>query len=60
MRSFSISIFIDIFVLEVGAALFFGAHVLLYGYCKVGNWALCLVVILEVYRFYRNLSKDDS
>ena len=53
-RSSALSIFVDVVALELAAVLIFALLATARGFCKGGRCALCLLLALELYRFYRN------
>ena len=54
-RSTTITIIIDLVVFEIVPALLFAFLAVLRGYCKGCQGVLCFIVLIEMYRFYRNL-----
>ena len=54
-RSSGISVVMDLFVLETAPALIFANLALLFRCCKSSRAILCCLVVIEVYRLYRNL-----
>lgn len=54
-RSSSITIIIDLLVFEIVPALLFAFLAVLRGYCKGCQGVFCFIIVIEIYRFYRNL-----
>lgn len=54
-RSSGILVILDLVVLELLPAFLFGILGLFYGFCRTSNSMLCLILVIELYRLYRNL-----
>lgn len=54
-RSSALTLFLDLFVLEITPALVVATLALMRGYCCRCKGQICLIVSIELYRLYRNL-----
>ena len=55
VRGSAILVILDILVLELVPGILFGILGLFWIQCHRNNFMLCLIVVIETYRLYRNL-----
>ena len=54
-RSSSLTIVIDLLLFELGPAVVVAFLAVIRGYCQGCNGVVCFIILIEVYRQYRNL-----